>query len=141
MPTFRQTNNPLQSMGVFLSAIAARDNRFLVDQPRAMAWLEDIGDLDMDLCKRAVQSHYKNPERCIYEIKAGHIIAYVNSCAPKVEMCQEHAWMPKNCASCRAERLELGTEKAIGQSTVPQLSGRAVPMPDYIKNVLKGIPQ
>lgn len=129
-------------MGVFLSAIAARDNRFLVDQPRAIAWLEDLGGLPMSLCKRAVQAHYSHPERCIYEIKAGHIIAYVNSCAPRQEMCETHEWIPKtNCRECRAERLELGTEKAIGQSTVPQLTGRAVPMPDYIRNTLKGIPQ
>ena len=141
MPTFHETANPLQSMGVFLSAIAARDNRFLVDKPRAIAWLEDIGGLDMDLCKRAVRSHYMNPERCIYEIKAGHVIAYVNSCAQPVVMCAVHDWFPaKGCAPCRTERIERGEEKAIGTSTVPQLTGKAAPRPGNWAQLVKGIP-
>lgn len=128
MPSFLETANPVQSVGVFLSAIAARDNRFIVDQPRAIAWLEDIGHLDIELCKRAVQAHYRNPEKCIYEIKAGHVIAYVNSCSPPITMCGEHSWLPaSNCGECRAQRLIDGTEKPIGRSTVPKLEGGKPP--------------
>lgn len=137
MPTFLETQNPVQSVGIFLSAIAARDNRFIVDEPRAVAWLEDIGHLDIELCKRAVQAHYRNPEKCIYEIKAGHVIAYVNSCAQPVEMCSDHPWsQAKGCSACRSERLELGLEKPLGRSTVPQLTG-GKPMPERVRAAIE----
>lgn len=132
------TPDPLKGMGVFLSAMSGTDPRLKVDKPSAQAWLDAVGEYDVDMIRKAFAAHYSHADLQRFTIRPSQARSWIVNALPPRPRCPEHPsyYAGPSCGGCRAERLELGLEKAIGKSTVPQLAG-PTPMPADVRAIIQ----
>lgn len=139
MVTLKETKNPLESVAWLITYASGFDARVKTDELKESVWLDQLGDFDPHLIKKGIAAYYGDPDKARWEINPGVLLSWCRNAGPKRPRCPEHPsyYAGPSCGGCRAERLELGTEKAIGQSTVPQLTGRAIPMPEEVRAQLR----
>lgn len=143
MPTFFEfidptTNepHPVKGMGLFLTQMSGTDPRLKVDRASANAWLDAIGRYDLVIAQKAFAAHYRNQDLAKFTIRPDQARAWIINNTPKRPRCPDHPsyFDGPTCGGCRADRLELGLEKAIGSANQRQITSRdPVPMPDAVR--------
>lgn len=150
MPTFADLHGPdgkpcgdaFIGLGYFLTQMSALDTRIKIDRLVGKGWQAAIGEFDPALVARAFTAYYQNPDLAKFPISAAWVRTWCLSASPKPARCPDHPsyLAGTKCGGCRAERLELGLEKPIGQTTVPQITqGARAPMPETLRKAIGNV--
>ena len=69
--------HPVKGMGLFLTRMSGTDPRLKVDRAAANAWLDAVGEFDVEIIQKAFAAHYGDSDKERFTIRASQARAWI----------------------------------------------------------------